>query len=145
MRTDVTKCSLNSGPGRAASQSWWNTGSLILFSILMTGSSRCTFSQKDFTGKIGFAPWREPNLPGKVFLTESAPGGARHQYGEQDQAARVPPALRCRSARARIQTALGNVRSHTADTTAAARRYRRYQGRICGNGSSPVRDQTESA
>src|SRR6266850_1041701 len=57
-RTGAIKCSLNSGPGGAASQNLWNTGSLILFSTSMTGSCRRIFSRQGSTRRIGFAPWR---------------------------------------------------------------------------------------
>src|ERR1700739_5023372 len=57
-QTDAIKSTLNSGPGGAAAQNSWNTGSLILFSTLMTGSCRRIFSRKGSTRRIGFAPWR---------------------------------------------------------------------------------------
>ena len=58
-RPGATKSTLNSGPGgSAASQNSWSTGSLILFSTLMTGSCRRIFSRRGSTRRIGFAPWR---------------------------------------------------------------------------------------
>src|SRR5579862_4524305 len=57
MRTDAIRYSLNSGLGGAKLQDSWNTGSLILFSTLMTASCRRIFSRKGSTRRIGFAPW----------------------------------------------------------------------------------------
>src|SRR4051794_40892153 len=54
---------------------------------------------------------RKSNLPDRAFPTESATAGAHHQCEDQDLAARVPPAPRCRSATDGSQNALGSVRS----------------------------------
>ena len=43
-------------PWKAASRSWWNTDSWILFSTLMTASCRRTLSRKGSIARIGFAP-----------------------------------------------------------------------------------------
>jgi hypothetical protein len=59
-RLDVPEKSASgkSGPGGAASRNSWNTGNSMLFSTLMTGSCRRTFSRKGSTRRIGFAPLR---------------------------------------------------------------------------------------